>query len=84
MQHVTQLQGNHPLRELFVADHDRSQVVITRSHHPKLQVGDVIESVNGVAITSVAQLQELLQQNTAQWKIEFNRGGERFGLAVMP
>lgn len=83
MQHKTKLMGTHPLRDLFVAD-DGAQVVITKAQGRRLQTGDVIESVNGVAIISVAQLQQILQQKTAQWKIEFRRGDERFGLAVMP
>ncbi len=83
MQQETQLNGTHPLRELVVAN-NASGVVITKAQGRRLQAGDVIERVNGVAITSVEQLQQILQQQTMQWKIEFKRGDERFGLAVMP
>jgi Do/DeqQ family serine protease len=44
--------------------------------------GDVIAAVNGKAVTSVAQLRDLLQQRPRQWQLQIRRGGKLLSLTV--
>ena len=41
-----------------------------------LQPGDIILSVNGDAIKTVANLKDMLSQSARQWQIRINRGGQ--------
>lgn len=91
---VRTLKGVHPLREVTVANLNpavaaelnigaaQSGVVILKSRG-NLQAGDIIESVNRVAITSTKQLEDVMNKPTNGWRLMFNRGGESFGLTVM-
>jgi Do/DeqQ family serine protease len=44
--------------------------------------GDVIAAVNGKAVTSVAQLRDLLGQHPRQWQLQIRRGGKLLSLTV--
>ena len=91
---VRVLSGSHPLRGVSVANLNpavaselnlpaaQSGVVIIKTQG-NLKAGDLITTVNRVAINSTKQLQELLARPANGWRIEFNRNGETLGLTVI-
>jgi Do/DeqQ family serine protease len=44
--------------------------------------GDIIATINGKPVTSVAQLRELLRQQPRQWQLQIRRDGKLLGLTV--
>ncbi len=47
-----------------------------------LQKGDIVESVNGRAITSTQQLEAIMQDRLYGWNIVIRRGNKRLGIRV--
>jgi len=46
------------------------------------QPGDIVKSVNGVAITRSGQLQKALEAGNGHWDLVVDRGGQRLALSV--
>lgn len=91
---VRVLEGFHPLKGVKVANMNPALAaelslpvtqngVVVIQDKGNLKTGDVIESVNRVAITSTKQLQEIMAKPGNGWRIAFNRNGQPFGLTVV-
>ncbi len=88
------LNGGHPLRGAEVAnlnpalaaelqlDPSLRGVVVT-NEVGQLKPGDIVESVNGTAITSTTQLQDILSKPSTGWGITFKRGDKTFGMRMV-
>jgi len=90
------LKGPHPLTGIKVANLNPALalelkmnpvdkgVVVVQGKGRAIQPGDMIQSVNGVAITSTKQLEEVMQKKQQGWRINLLRDSNLFTITVLP
>ncbi|MDA1089064.1 MAG: Do family serine endopeptidase [Proteobacteria bacterium] len=52
------------------------------AHRLGFQIGDMVRTVNGEKVASVAQLQSLASKKAASWEVTFERGGKVLNLVI--
>lgn len=93
----TDLQGHHPFNGATVANinpavqdelsfygTDEGVIIIKAPQRSRLglQVGDVIENINGVKIESIKVLKDVLNSGTRTWRVKINRNGQAISLVI--